>query len=138
MYGNPARRREMLELERLELELRQMKAEIAATEAEVVDLEFRSGFGQPDRSRPVFAAPAGQSEPPVHAGERRRRRVYPEAAGVGALKEMVAGSLDSDHGRRVATHEARGGIAEHRPRPVAPLMLEIDRGAEGRAGEKIE
>ncbi len=35
MYGNPARRREMLELERLELELRQMKAEFAATEAEV-------------------------------------------------------------------------------------------------------
>jgi len=35
MYGNPARRREMLELERLELELAQMRAEIAATEAEV-------------------------------------------------------------------------------------------------------
>ena len=35
MYGNPARRRECLELERLELELGQMKAEIAATEAEV-------------------------------------------------------------------------------------------------------
>ena len=33
MYGNPARRRECLELERLELELRQMKAEIGATEA---------------------------------------------------------------------------------------------------------
>ena len=35
MYGNPARRRECLELERLELELVQMKAEIAATVAEV-------------------------------------------------------------------------------------------------------
>ncbi len=34
MYGNPARRREMLELERLELEMAQMRAEIAATEAE--------------------------------------------------------------------------------------------------------
>ena len=34
MYGNPARRREMLELERLELELMQMRAEIAAAEAE--------------------------------------------------------------------------------------------------------
>ena len=35
MYGNPARRREILELERLELELAQMRAEITATEAEV-------------------------------------------------------------------------------------------------------
>ena len=34
IYGNQARRRERLELERLELELVQMKAEIAATEAE--------------------------------------------------------------------------------------------------------
>ena len=34
MYGNPARRREILELERLELELKQMRAEIVATEAE--------------------------------------------------------------------------------------------------------
>ena len=37
MYGNPARRREMLELERLELELMQMRAEIAATEAETAE-----------------------------------------------------------------------------------------------------
>ena len=35
MYGNPARRREELELERLGLELMQMRAEIAATEAEI-------------------------------------------------------------------------------------------------------
>ena len=35
IYGNPERRREKLELERLELELRQMRAEIAATVAEV-------------------------------------------------------------------------------------------------------
>ena len=35
MYGNPTRRREMLELERLELEMSQLRAEIAATEAEV-------------------------------------------------------------------------------------------------------
>lgn len=34
MYGNPERRRERLELERLELELAQTRAEIAATEAE--------------------------------------------------------------------------------------------------------
>jgi hypothetical protein len=31
MYGNPERRREELKLERLELEMKQMRAEIAAT-----------------------------------------------------------------------------------------------------------
>ena len=34
IYGNPERRRERLELDRLELELAQTRAEIAATEAE--------------------------------------------------------------------------------------------------------
>lgn len=34
IYGNPERRRERIELERLELELAQTRAEIAATEAE--------------------------------------------------------------------------------------------------------
>ncbi len=49
MYGNPARRREILELERLELELAQMRAEIAATEAEV-GLKSREAVSDMSRS----------------------------------------------------------------------------------------
>ena len=49
MYGNPARRRECLELERLELELVQMRADIAATVADV-GLESREAVSDMARS----------------------------------------------------------------------------------------
>ena len=59
IYGNPARRRECLELERLELELAQMRAEIAATEAEV-GLKSREAVSDLARSGIAGAKSADQ------------------------------------------------------------------------------
>ncbi len=51
---------------------------------------------------------------------------------------MIAGSLDPDHRRRIAADVTHGRVAEHRPGPVTPLMLEIDRRAECGTWQEIE